>query len=83
MVEILSCIAIHPVLNRVGRKPPYFIAAFCFALVALAAVVTQYATVKNSLSKIDSISIKFNVLSQRSKSDYICSECFIEIFRFW
>ncbi len=51
IVEILSCVALHPVLNRVGRKLPYFIAALCFAIVALVTILTQYLTLKNSQSK--------------------------------
>jgi len=41
IVEILSCIAIHPILNRVGRKLPYFLAAIGFALVALGTILFQ------------------------------------------
>lgn len=41
IVEILSCIAIHPILNRVGRKLPYFVAAIGFALVALGTILFQ------------------------------------------
>ncbi|CAF0924379.1 unnamed protein product [Rotaria sp. Silwood1] len=34
-VEILSYIVLHLLLNRIGRKRPYFIAVFCFAIIAL------------------------------------------------
>ena len=61
VVEILSCLAIHPVLNRVGRKPPYFIAALGFSLIALTAILTPYLTLKNSQSK--SIESEWSLMS--------------------
>ncbi|CAF1392284.1 unnamed protein product [Rotaria sp. Silwood1] len=48
LVEILSCMAIHPLLNRVGRKLPYFIAALCFAIIALLIIPIQNSILKNS-----------------------------------
>ncbi|CAF4570874.1 unnamed protein product, partial [Rotaria sp. Silwood2] len=48
LVEILSCIAIHPLLNRVGRKLPYFIAALCFAIIALVIIPIQNSALKNN-----------------------------------
>ncbi|CAF1313314.1 unnamed protein product [Rotaria sordida] len=47
LVEILSCIAIHPLLNRVGRKLPYFIAALCFSIIALLIIPMQNLILKN------------------------------------
>ena len=52
IVEVLSCVAIHPVLNRVGRKLPYFIATLAFAIVALSTIPIQSLIVKNSQSNV-------------------------------
>ncbi|CAF4494830.1 unnamed protein product [Rotaria socialis] len=48
LVEILSCIVLHPLLNRVGRKLPYFIAAICFAVITLIIIPIQNIIIKNS-----------------------------------
>ncbi|CAF4660479.1 unnamed protein product, partial [Rotaria sp. Silwood2] len=47
-VEILSYIVLHLVLNRIGRKRPYFIAVFCFAIIALLTIPAQNIMLKNS-----------------------------------
>ena len=50
-VEILSYIVLHLVLNRIGRKKPYFIAVLCFAIIALLTIPIQNSTQKNSQRK--------------------------------
>jgi len=50
-VEIVSYIVLHLVLNRIGRKRPYFVAVLCFAIVALLTIPVQNFMVKNSQSK--------------------------------
>jgi hypothetical protein len=42
---------LQPMLNRVGRKLPYFIAALCFSVVALSTIPIQRLMLKNSSSK--------------------------------
>lgn len=55
LVEILSCVALHPVLNRVGRKLPYFIAALCFAIIALLIMPIQHSIFQNRKGKFTSL----------------------------
>jgi MFS family permease len=50
-VEILSYIVLHLVLNRVGRKRPYFVAVFCFAVIALLTIPVQNLMAKDDPSK--------------------------------
>ncbi|CAF1507703.1 unnamed protein product [Adineta ricciae] len=47
-VEILSYIVLHLVLNRIGRKLPYFVAVLCFAIIALMTIPIQNLMLKNS-----------------------------------
>ncbi|UJR32678.1 hypothetical protein I4U23_020138 [Adineta vaga] len=47
-VEILSYIVLHLVLNRIGRKRPYFVAVLCFAIIALLTIPVQNFMFKNS-----------------------------------
>ena len=47
-MEILSYIVLHLLLNRVGRKGPYFIAVLCFAIIAMLTIPVQHFMVKNS-----------------------------------
>jgi hypothetical protein len=49
-VEIMSYIVLHLVLNRIGRKLPYFVAVLCFALIALMTIPVQSLMLKNSQS---------------------------------
>ena len=37
----VSYIVLHLVLNRIGRKRPYFIAVLCFAMIALLTIPVQ------------------------------------------
>ncbi|CAF0776156.1 unnamed protein product [Adineta steineri] len=50
-VEIVSYIVLHLILNRIGRKRPYFVAVFGFAIVALLSIPVQNLMVKNSPSQ--------------------------------
>ncbi|CAF1154152.1 unnamed protein product [Adineta steineri] len=47
-VEILSYIVLHLVLNRIGRKRPYFIAVLCFSIIALLTIPVQNYILKNN-----------------------------------
>ncbi|CAF1360110.1 unnamed protein product [Adineta steineri] len=47
-VEILSYIVLHLVLNRIGRKRPYFIAVLCFSMIALLTIPVQNYILKNN-----------------------------------
>jgi hypothetical protein len=52
-VEILSYIVLHLVLDRIGRKRPYFVAVFCFAMIALLRIPIQNLMLENSQSKLN------------------------------
>ncbi|CAF4552456.1 unnamed protein product [Rotaria socialis] len=47
-VELLAYILVHLILDRVGRKKPYFIFAILFAIIAFLIIPTQKFTTKNS-----------------------------------
>lgn len=83
LVEILSCIAIHPILNRVGRKVPYFIAAVCFAVVALGTIFLQNLLTKDAESRSKFLFNRYRWerdLFFRTKMDQIYYEYSFKVF---
>ncbi len=54
----MSYIVLHLVLNRIGRKRPYFVAVLCFALIALMTIPFQNKGQK-LLIFIMNVSLKF------------------------
>ena len=50
-VELLAYIFVHLILDRIGRKKPYFIFAILFGVVSFLIIPTQKFTTKNSLSR--------------------------------
>jgi MFS family permease len=53
LVELLAYIIVHLILDRIGRKLPYFFFAILFGIVALLALPVQKYLTKDSSSLLN------------------------------
>ncbi|CAF1464326.1 unnamed protein product, partial [Rotaria sordida] len=58
-VEILAIMVLHLILNRIGRKIPYFTAGFCFSIIALLTIPVRNSPNQKILIFIMNVMLKF------------------------
>ena len=70
MVELAAYIVVHLILDRIGRKIPYFTFAILFGVVALLVLPVQYYMVKNSTSQMIVMNIINGALKFLASASY-------------